>query len=67
MRACLVLNPLLNESVISGVQAVRLCPTFEVTVGLHTHLCFLVLVHGLSIRINLWDGRELDPHCSVHA
>ena len=66
-RACLVLNSLLNESVISDVQALRLCSTFEVGVGVHKRLRFLVLLHGFSIRINLWDGVELGTLCSVHA
>ena len=37
MRACLVLNSVLNKSVISDVKAVRLCSMFEVGIGLHTH------------------------------
>ena len=36
MRACLVLNSVLNKSVISDVKAVRLCSMFEVGIGLHT-------------------------------
>ena len=40
---------LLNKSVISDVKAVRLCSMFEVSVGLHTRLRFLVLLHGFSM------------------
>ena len=62
MRAFLVLNSLLNKSVISDVKAVRRRPSYAPSLlGPSAWL-----QHGFSIRINLWEGGELGPYCSVH-
>ena len=52
-RGLFFFNSLLNESVISDVQAVRLGLTFEASVGPHTSLCFLVLLHGSSLVLSV--------------